>query len=433
MKKAPAYAVALLGLLGFGCGDGTDAVTGANGTSDPTTGTIHVSLVMTGGDMDPDGCSVTLDSGSAQQVNAGASVAFSHLPPGAHEVAIGDVAANCQVDGDTSRSVTVAAGESVQETFTVVCEWRSRIAFDRRRDGNTDIWVMNPDGTDLVQLTNHEHDDLDPIWSPDGTKIAFLWGCEGVMLAVPTLEVLVMNPDGTGLIQLTNDSWVHYPAWSPDGSRLAFMCGREICLIHSDGTGMVQLTNLGDGYRVAWQPVSWAPAGDRIAVTIEDPDRRQNIYVVSTDRDQVQLTTHPEDEGSPSWSPDGTRIAFVRDTIGDFLLYVMNPDGTDQLRLVSGVYPVWSPDGSRIISKESGLFSVNSDGTGLINLTDRRVSGHAAPSPDGTKIAFRCRGRTTWQVCAVNADGTGLVQLTTDEEFLCAWTDCAPSWSPDLY
>lgn len=107
LRRAPAYTVALLTLLGLGCGDGTDTVTGANGTTDPTTGSIHVSLAMSGAEVDADGCTVTVDGGSAQRLNPGASVAFSHLPAGTHEIAIEDFSTNCQVDGGTLRRVTV--------------------------------------------------------------------------------------------------------------------------------------------------------------------------------------------------------------------------------------------------------------------------------------------------------------------------------------
>ena len=123
-----------------------------------------------------------------------------------------------------------------------------KIAFtsDRARDGGKDIYVMNPDGSNVERLTYRPIDKFGPVWSPDGTKIAF----EGQTRENRSWNIFVMNADGTGILQLTHNlapTDFHGPSWSPDGTRLAFASdhegNNEIYVINIDGTGMKRLTN----------------------------------------------------------------------------------------------------------------------------------------------------------------------------------------------
>ena len=118
-----------------------------------------------------------------------------------------------------------------------------QIAFASSRDGNSEIYVMNADGSGQTRLTNDSRDDQYPAWSPDGRQIAFMsdqgyyqWG-----YYYSNWEIYVMNADGSGQTNLTNngaDDWV--PAWSPDGQQIAFHSTRngnyEIYLMNADGS-----------------------------------------------------------------------------------------------------------------------------------------------------------------------------------------------------
>ena len=119
---------------------------------------------------------------------------------------------------------------------------QERIAFVSTRDGNDEIYAMNPDGSSVTRLTNHPARDWQPVWSPDGRRIAF------VSLRDGNGEIYAMNADGSELTRLTNHD-VHdsQPVWSPDGRRIAFSSPRghahsSIFVMNSDGTEMTPLS-----------------------------------------------------------------------------------------------------------------------------------------------------------------------------------------------
>jgi TolB protein len=146
---------------------------------------------------------------------------------------------------------------------------------------------MNPDGSNVTQLTFTTGDDWNPVYSPDGTKIAFQ------SVVNNQSDIFVINTNGTGLVNLTNHpDYDGAPSWSPDGTKLAFVSRR---------TG---------GYR---------------------------IYSMNANGTNVtQLSTQPY-SNNPAWSPDGQRIAYDADTDGSSRvfpeIYLMNADGSGQTML----------------------------------------------------------------------------------------------------
>jgi len=234
----------------------------------------------------------------------------------------------------------------------------TEIVFQTNRDGNYEVYVMDADGGRPINLTRHPDFDGWPSFSPDGTKIVFysLWPL-GVHVhakgeAAPTLlpdgesyEVMVMDAEGTDITNLSHISGTDwFPLWSPDGTKIAFQSDRdgigEIFCMDADGSGQDNLTQnpAPDG------GPAWSPDGTKIAF-ISLRDGNAEIYVMDADGSgQSRLTNNDDWDAGPSWSPDGTQIAFESARDGDFRIYVMDADGTNVRRLTSETsgYPVWT-------------------------------------------------------------------------------------------
>ena len=245
-----------------------------------------------------------------------------------------------------------------------------------------------------------------------------------------------MNSDGTDVQPLTPDG--AGPAWNATGTILAFYSPlteggpTEIFVVNADGSARTQLTFSSLGRGLAFP--TWSPDGSKIAF---QNDFDSKLYVMDSDgTDVTPLTAGPD--FSPAWSPDGARIAFTstRDN-GVTEIYVMNADGSNQTRLTDNLVPdfdpSWSPDGSKIaFSHEGGnpgdnseIYVMNANGTGVANLTNSalRADVLASWSPDGTKIAFVSSDDTNAEVYVMNADGTDQTNISNSaaREFHLDW------------
>jgi Tol biopolymer transport system component len=248
-----------------------------------------------------------------------------------------------------------------------------QIAFVSNRDGNDEIYVMNPDGSNQRRLTNTPGEDWHPAWSPDGTKIVFQCMSGG------TFNVCVVNADGSGYTQLTNwtkdEGLAQRPAWSPNGGKIVVTRelggGQKLVVMNSDGSNQTEIVNLG--------------------------------------RD-------------PSWSPDGTQIAFIRWEGGGLQIWTVSPDGSSERMLTQGdhdhMYPTWSPDGRQIAFEyDHAQVAVMDTGGGSPRVIANKGSYNLSWSPDGSKIVIAPSGEGLW---LVNADGSGLTQIAQEGK--------QPSW-----
>ncbi len=320
----------------------------------------------------------------------------------------------------------------------------SRIAFVSNRDGNAEIYVMNADGTGLTRLSNDPENDSSPAWSPDGAKIAF----SRTKIVVDDLfrrqvlgDIYVMNADGSEQRNLTDNMTSEWqPVWSPDGSRIAFIGGpngkSDIYVMNADGSGQLRLTSESAGDVTP----AWSPDGSRIAFvrTAEGDDGR---YITNVDGTGSRMLSRiGELGGDPQWSPDSSRMTYTMTVTkpedlffpSESYVYVINADGTSRRRLTefnaSGA--AWSPDGSKIVllcrqQDNSDIYILNAEGTGVTRLTNSPENESSpAWSPDGSEIIYtvgELLGHT--DIYLIDADGSAPINLTDNPA-----TDGDPNW-----
>lgn len=257
------------------------------------------------------------------------------------------------------------------------------IAFSSNRDGNFEIYRMLPDGSGQTRLTRSSSDDFNAEYSPDGQLLAYLASDP------PNAEFRFVSREGEDLGVFGPGT--QYISLSPDGNSAVLVVFTE--------------------------------AGER------------DILRVDFDGEVQLLTTDPAGDVSPAWSPDGGTIAFVSGRDGYAKIYLMDPDGANQRRMMDSsmaeLEPAWSPDG-KMIAFVSGddagtqIYLVNVDGTGLVRVTNGAgFNEHPTWSPDGTMLAFWSNRTGSGQIYRTGIDGSDLTRLTNND-----FHDENPDWSP---
>jgi Tol biopolymer transport system component len=267
-----------------------------------------------------------------------------------------------------------------------------RIAFVSDRGQGTNIYTINSDGTDERQLTSGQHD-FDPAWSPDGTQIAFVRTSSPCQQG----EIFVINADGSNLHKITLSGAIR-PTWSPDGTQIAYVlanaCGgyNRIAVMNADGSNQHAIDP--PLTRNMYDPV-WSPAGPRLAVTNSNA-----IFLLPVDGGPITQLTKPlpnlEYDYAPTWSPDGTKVAFGRQGNCDFFdcydtptIQVVNADGPSlnpnlSPTKIADAYAnnlAWSPDGIKFAFDDySDIYVINANGSGLTNLTNTPNASDTDPS-----------------------------------------------------
>jgi TolB protein len=261
------------------------------------------------------------------------------------------------------------------------------------KDGNWEIYLVQPGTGETKNLTENKAADTEPVWSPDGARIAFISDRAGFR------DVWTMKADGTDARQLTEKlGSCSTLRWSPDGSKIAFVSAKS---------------------------------------------GQEQIYVaeVATGR-MVQLTDFNVPSRQPAWSPDGKRLTYSH-YAGQYSTYSMNPDGTNKRQVTDangGLDAAWAPDGKRLAytaylhQQKPGfrLFTVGGDGKNVKQLTTNANGfGNVYPqwSPDGSKIAFGELVDGVVQVAVVSADGGEAQVITKSAGEM--WAHEYARWSPD--
>ncbi|MCY7344924.1 MAG: DPP IV N-terminal domain-containing protein [Pyrinomonadaceae bacterium] len=380
-----------------------------------------------------------------------------------------------------------------------------------------EIWVINADGTGERRVTNNATTDADPQWSPDGAKIIFgkgggiavinldgtgetnltngandgkpSWSSDGTKIAFVRRDganggIFTMDANGANQSRLVADQLSQpgrnendNPAWQPvPAAPNTFIIGGRItrdgiglnnvtvnltgatatATVTTNALGFYQFGNLPGGGSYTLTPslvnVTFTPpnqtftnlssnqttdftatggsgfcqgafcySNGKIAHYFNFGAANFRVATINPDGTGQTIITQTSNDSEPSYSPDGARIVFVRSSPAG--IYRVNADGSGiiQLTTVNDTYPSYSPDGESIaFVRNQRIFKMNADGTNQTQMTTQAGDNEPAFSPNGSKIAFT-RGNTIY---TMNADGANQTQLITASSSM-------PSYSPD--
>jgi TolB protein len=307
--------------------------------------------------------------------------------------------------GSTRRLALVLAAAAVLALASAVVAAGAASASERgglvafaRSDG---IYTMRADGSGVRRLRALPAAPSDLAWSPDGRRLAFVTPAHGNLL-------WLLNADGSGLSRIVlHTGEAKSPTWSPDGRKIAFTGwldhGRDIWIMNSDGSGQHRLART-HGYQEA--AIAWSPDGRQLAFS---GLLYQGIHLINLTGTIVrhlpaQMFGYYSWEGEPSWSPDGSRILFMQKTKtashgwpnstwpGPTSIALMKLSDGSRVQLTGGnaanIEPSWSPDGTRIVFVRTAaqhgsspeIYLINADGTGLKRLTHTAHTAEWSPA-----------------------------------------------------
>ena len=262
----------------------------------------------------------------------------------------------------------------------------AKIVFASGRDGNREIYLMNPDGTQQVNISRDKADDVAPIWSPTGEQILFASDRDRFL---GSWDLYLMDPDGKNVRSVFEKSADRrHPVWSSDGRHIAYTKIERgewfvyIATIDRREEEEVAIGSLSD----------WSPDGSEIVFlsgAFDEPRRISLLKVRSRKQTFLPFPKVPMWVRSPVWSPNGEKIAFAWQPEGFEVetIYIMNRDGTEVQQIVapqgaSAGEPAWSPEGNALLyvqaddGDDTQIFKIDLESDETIQLTHIGTGHH---------------------------------------------------------
>jgi len=347
-----------------------------------------------------------------------------------------------------------------------------RIIFVSDRSGNKDIWIMNTDGSNLEQLTTNIGLDEQPVPSPDGQRIAYISdsGNPSPMPGeAPNTDIWVMNTDGTEKTRLTSFAsyYCYQPAWSPDGGQIVFVRengGVWLCQVPSDASAVPTILESG----VARYNPEFSPDGSRLIYGRDTGGGWWDLYQRTMPYGPEYLLATAYHSVAGAYSHSGDRIAYIQAWRPICQVRMMNADGSNNHLLFDDSSDVpgtqafdgwgqlaWAPGDTRVAASiYNSLYPGVPEFDDFIQILDpdtkteiyrttlgrnmfayectlygqrRFVAGNKVWSPDGSRLAFMANRDGNWEVYVMDADGGNQTNLSQNS----AW-DGDSVWCPSL-
>ncbi|MBI5823507.1 MAG: PD40 domain-containing protein [Chloroflexi bacterium] len=339
-------------------------------------------------------------------------------------------------------------------TLTPIGGGSGKITFTSERDGEQGIYVINTDGSNLVELAGDIPSKFYPAWTLDGAKVSFSTATE------KSASLYIIDADGSNLVkvldtseiraydQISPDSTVGISCctvWSPDGEKIIFKTSRDVGRFGS--IGHIHILNLTNNQKFDFRAAGWAGifwSSDSSKFGVIGTDRCGGFWLcvmntadgIPVDLKGIYSVTFPS---NLYWSPDGKKITFAAFWNSKNMdVFVLDEDFSNAINITSTLVngqnegPVWSPDSQKIAFTSCDvnlceLYVANADGTNSIKLTPQILGLNSMVwSRDSEKVVYVSVENGNSEIFIADSDGSKSINLTKHPA-----DDSNPVWSPD--